>query len=291
MLAEPTPTADALPPSDISLPPIADDLFCQHCGYNLRTLTGEKCPECGTTLAGVRATVSQIPWVHRKEIGRVRAYWKTVWMVLFRRKRLAEEMARPVSFSDAQKFRWVTIAAAYLPVLLWNLILWIPRTTCPTDNPIVNFFWTSPAWAATLHLGAIVFLVAVTGVPSYFFHPRALPVKQQNRAIAMSYYACAPIVFLPLPVCISASAVLVEIASPDFVAVTLLTVATLLLAVFAQWWVNLIFLARRTISQCPRRAVWVTLCVPPLWGLLGLFAFVGIPGVIFYVWLVFRSLA
>ena len=44
------PTVSAAP-----LPTIAQDIFCQRCGYNLRGLTGNRCPECGGSLDGVRA--------------------------------------------------------------------------------------------------------------------------------------------------------------------------------------------------------------------------------------------
>jgi hypothetical protein len=43
-----------------------------------------------------------------------------------------------------------------------------------------------------------LFLMAMTGACSYFFHPRSLPIVQQNRAIALSYYACAPLAYTPL---------------------------------------------------------------------------------------------
>ena len=34
-------------------------------------------------------------------------------------------------------------------------------------------------------------LVLVTGVASYWFHPKSIPVVRQNRTIALSYYGCA----------------------------------------------------------------------------------------------------
>ncbi len=72
------------------------DIYCQKCGYNLRGLTAERCPECGRSLEGLRSPVSLIPWVHRREIGRLRAYWKTVWLVMFRQGQFCWEIARSV---------------------------------------------------------------------------------------------------------------------------------------------------------------------------------------------------
>ena len=89
-------TPSDAPPTAEHLP-IPSDLFCQQCGYNLRGLTSDRCPECGRSLDGLRGTVPPIPWVHRKEIGWFRVYWKTVWTATFRQQDLCDEMGRPVS--------------------------------------------------------------------------------------------------------------------------------------------------------------------------------------------------
>lgn len=96
-----------------------DELFCPACGYSLRGLTRGRCPECGLDLGPVRAAGSQMPWVHRRQIGWLRAFWRTVWFVTFRHKRIAAEIARPVSYRDAQLFRWVVAAHLVAGVLLY----------------------------------------------------------------------------------------------------------------------------------------------------------------------------
>src|SRR3990172_2603904 len=100
------------------LPEIRQDLFCQTCGYNLRGLTGNRCPECGGSLDGVRSLIPQIPWMYRKDTGRFRAYWRTVWFVMFRQAQFCDEMARPVSFRDSQSFRWITVLSVSTPCVL-----------------------------------------------------------------------------------------------------------------------------------------------------------------------------
>ncbi|MDO8631143.1 MAG: zinc ribbon domain-containing protein, partial [Phycisphaerales bacterium] len=179
--------------------PIAQDIFCQNCGYNLRSLTSDQCPECGRSLEGIRSETTRIPWVHRKKIGWFRAYWKTVRFVMFQQKEFCDEMARPTSFAASQGFRWTTVAFAYLPVLAADLMLWIERMPSPTDNEFITMFWSNVGLAAILHVGFLLFLVAATGAPSYFFHPRDVPIAQQDRAIALSYYACGPLSLLFLP--------------------------------------------------------------------------------------------
>ncbi len=107
---------------------IAQDIFCQDCGYNLRGLTGDRCPECGRSLEGLRSNVSKIPWVRRKEIGRFRAYWKTVWFVMFRQRQFCDEMARLVNYRDSQYFRWLTVLFACLPFAVAEMILQVQHT-------------------------------------------------------------------------------------------------------------------------------------------------------------------
>ena len=96
----------------------ADDLFCPECGYSLRGLTSDRCPECGLKLDFIESEVSLIPWERRREIGRVRAYWQTVFQVMCRNKMFCRAGYRSVSYRDAQLFRWVSILHAYATLLL-----------------------------------------------------------------------------------------------------------------------------------------------------------------------------
>src|SRR5438128_163233 len=65
-----------------SAPEIGHDPFCPQCGYSLRGLNPRDsaaaevcCPECGFAVDLRTLQQSIIPWVHRREIGRWRAYW------------------------------------------------------------------------------------------------------------------------------------------------------------------------------------------------------------------------
>jgi predicted RNA-binding Zn-ribbon protein involved in translation (DUF1610 family) len=86
-------------------------LICPECGYDLRSINSQRCPECGLAIDRATMSVSHLPWSHRQSIGRVRAYWRTNVLVILRPKRLAEEIARPVSFfacrnGRGRKVRW-----------------------------------------------------------------------------------------------------------------------------------------------------------------------------------------
>jgi hypothetical protein len=273
------------------LPTIAQDLFCQTCGYNLRGLTGNRCPECGGSLDGVRSLVPQIPWVYRKETGWFRAYWRTVWFVMVRQASFCDEMARPVSFRDSQSFRWVTVLMAGIPSVLPLLALhltWKAESfgdelfsqAIPAGWPLLVFF-----------VCCLLFLAAATGVPSYFFHPREIPTLQQNRAIALSYYACGPLAFLTLPILTCAAAILTgEARDPAISMLFIVLSVTLPIGAIVPWWLDLIHLARRLVPQKPQRAVYLGLGVPILWFLLALAFLFGAPLLVLGVFLVFASL-
>jgi len=279
---------DNAPVTMVPLSEIDQDLYCQTCGYNLRGLTGNRCPECGGSLDGVRSLVPQIPWVYRKELGWWRAYWQTVQFVMFRQARFCNEMARPVSYRDSQGFRWVTVAACCIPVFLAGIALMTFGARSPTHNDLFMVFWMG--WGGVWHACVPLFFAAVTGVPSYFFHPKGIPIEQQNRAIALSYYACGPLVFLFVPVLTCAAVILSSWRSEPVTMVFIVLSLTLPIAAIAPWWLDLIHLARRLVPQKPSRAVAVAVYVPLLWLLLAGLFLVALPVVFIYVVLIFASL-
>lgn len=169
--------------------PYPDDLYCPECGYSLRGLTSARCPECGLSLEFIRSDAPLIPWERRRQLGRLRAYWQTVFQVLFRTKRFCRASCRPVSHPDAQRFRWVTILHVYLPALAV-----LPVAHWANPNMLRDAVEETSGWFVTL-VGAWVLptLLVLTGLPSYLFHPRRLTTAQQNRAVALSYYGTAPL--------------------------------------------------------------------------------------------------
>jgi len=177
------------------------DLFCPACSYNLSGSVSAKCPECGYDLSGLRSRQCRIPWVHRRVIGRLRAYFATVWMVMFRNRRFCEEYARPTVYRDARIFQMVTVFFAFIPFVAVTLAAY---ATFPPDNDPVSGSPSTTAMLAygdvwpvvLLNLCVLLFLLVATGLPSYFFHARAIAVENQNRALALSYFTCAPAAFL-----------------------------------------------------------------------------------------------
>ena len=186
------------------------DFFCPECGYDLRAIQSERCPECGLVIDRASMSVSRLPWSHRDKIGFFRAYWRTM---LLGPKKLAAEMARPVSYPDAQRFRHVTVLIAWLPLAAWavGLALYNTPDLRHRIHAGTRLGWFLEAIVLLSGLFALwLFLLMASGVASYFFHPKRLPVVLQNRAVALSYYACGPLAWLWVPAVFAGLYALIE---------------------------------------------------------------------------------
>jgi len=153
------------------------DLICPFCGYNLRGTPGVKCSECGKEFDRSTMTVSQIPWSHRRKIGRMRAFVKTCWMVTWRPGKLAEEMNRPVSLKDAMAFRrvvWVLMCLPGWGVMGWAMgAEWFHWTDGRNDVADTLTKCVPMPWSGLLLVVTIgIFWWGITGGASLFFRPR-----------------------------------------------------------------------------------------------------------------------
>ncbi len=103
---------------------------CPRCGYDLRAAVEGRCPECGTVTLPEMLRASRIPWVHRKSLGRVRAYAATVWMVVRKPGVLPREMGARQKRRDAESFHRVSVfLAAGILTLCVGLVVrsaWVP---------------------------------------------------------------------------------------------------------------------------------------------------------------------
>ena len=280
--------------------PIETDILCPSCSYNLRGLTSDRCPECGLALDAIRSHTSQIPWVHRKKIGWYRAYWKTVWFVTTRRRQMSTETARPVSYKDAQKFRWLTVLHAYLPILAATAVLYAqaPASWTAPGSSFPGLMATRPAWlalafleiwpVALVHLGILLWLAAATGVASYFFHPRNLPVHLQNRAVALSYYANAALAFTFVPLLVGWT-ISESFGIDSWLTITL--VAVMLFIQLGAWWFDSVGMLVRTPGIRSARVRVMAVLLPVLWLVLAVVIIPGVPALILVALLVLDSLA
>jgi hypothetical protein len=198
------------------------DLFCPACGYNVRGTSSERCPECGLVLDRSRLAESMIPWTHRRQIGRVRAYFKTVWMVLRRPTLVGREVAKSQDWVDAVRFRRVTTGIVFVTLAIVAAVIWHRtadfETVLSSVNPISATMATgviaAPASPTKLDLTLVlltgwqfwgllplyigVLAVSFTGLMGCFFSSNRLNPEQQARARAISHYSAAPLALLPI---------------------------------------------------------------------------------------------
>ena len=145
-------------------------------------------------------------------------------------------------------------------------------------------------YSASLALGMFLFLA--TGIASYWFHPRAIPVARQNCSIALSYYACAPLAWLWLPAAILIPATNAD-RFPPFLQSTgrgLFLVSGILAAVLVLHWIviNIVFMYVATRGNALRTFAFA-LALPALW-MICVCVSAAVPAAAFYVALVVHSL-
>jgi hypothetical protein len=187
------------------------ELYCPECGYNLREIASERCPECGGRVDRSTLGQSVVPWLQRERLGRLTAFWRTVGMATFRTRFLALEMSRPARFDEAVKFRRLVVLHAWAPCALLMLGLFIAMFAQAGTG---DLFSSRDLLGSSLQLGGVLFgwlciwlfLMAVSAVASYAFHPGSLEIVRQNRAVALSYYACAPMAYTPLTIALGVGA-------------------------------------------------------------------------------------
>src|SRR5688572_2773768 len=113
-------------------------VLCPGCGYDLRAATEDRCSECGLAVDRASLEHSEIPWAHRRQIGRVRAFFKTVWMITSDVRSLRHEAAKPQSPSDAAAFRWWVVTFLVLGV---GVVIGAIHTT-RTRSTVLRQFWS-----------------------------------------------------------------------------------------------------------------------------------------------------
>lgn len=254
---------------------------CPECGYDLRGRSGALCPECGRRLSPEDLAGPFVPWSRQRARGPVRAFWSTVALVLLRYPRFRLLLERPVDYRAAQHFRALVILLLYAP--LFATVLGFIAGGQAGDLDVLRFGSVGGALATHLaiHACLVLFLIAVTGIPSYFFHPAGLSVERQNRALALSYYACAPLL-LALPAYVAAP-VGWHLGALGFytASVVFLAAGGLFVVVGVVWW--FVLLVRFALDALGSRAWRLIVLLVPLWALAAGLLLVVLPCLIFDV--------
>jgi hypothetical protein len=187
-------------------------VFCPGCGYDLRGTSGGRCSECGLVLDRAALGRSAFPWAHRTSHGRLRAFFKTVWLVTADAALLRHEAAKAQSPRDAASFRrWVAVMVsacfAGLVVIAINAGVIAHEALDPREfglPPPGKPRWAQDLlvpWSAGMTIAPALFAYStilaffVAGAPRSIFRTRG-PDDYRQTVEAISGYVVAPLVLL-----------------------------------------------------------------------------------------------
>jgi hypothetical protein len=228
----------------------------------------------------------------------MRAYLRTTWLAIRRPAQLAAEIARPVSLDDALAFRRVTTAVIALPFILVALIAVLSSGVMPMSSAVSMPREFGAEWVAIPFLAASgwFFVLTAAGVQSYWFHPSSIPVVRQNRAVALSYYATAPLAVMPIVLPIIVMLVAVEPWAERHQAmlwyvlpiIGLVAVTVVAVSIATTLSASAVML-RRTTHCGAARVVSLVVGLPIAWLLLAGIFLVAVPGAWLFVSLIVLS--
>lgn len=281
---------------------------CPHCGYDLRMIESERCPECGEPIDRAAIAQSRIPWALRKHRGSVRGYLQTVWMVTLGTQRLADEIHRPTGFRDARRFWFLTSLMVSIPFVVLFVGTWLTEGYVTTELPRVDPFDSTRSkevlafhydvlypWRLGVQLAWLmpfwIFLAVLTnlGMPSYLLDRRH-HAERRGRAIALSYYTSGALF----------GCAVFGLAAAGFATVSMFAdepvdasetigpvVAWIALAFIVLYWWRVASLVRRLNPG--RFLEWAIAFfgLPVLWLLNWGFWLLGVPWLLGYAWILF----
>ena len=178
-------------------------LLCGGCGFDLRATTAGRCPECGRPFDPKHTYANLIPWEQRKYVGRVRAYFRTAALAIFRPWQIAAKADRPINQRDARRFPRAGVVLGGLSALALGLVIrpGLVRhfdEAAETSNEwskLVTNYWSFGVAVIGVTLG----LWIATRWTAAAFGPRSMGEPQRSRARAIGHYAAgAALLWLPL---------------------------------------------------------------------------------------------
>ena len=225
-----------------------------------RARRARSAPSAGQSLEYLETDAAKIPWQDRGELGLFRAYCRTIWRSSRRHKLFAQALVHDVSYRDARRFQLITIGLVgliLLPIAVYCSLMFTPSGAS----------WHEHVAQSLASVAAVmIWLLMATGIPSYFFHPRDLETRLQNRLIAMSYYTCAPLGLLWIPIfvwCIPVAFVN-DVEAGIVLPIVGLSVVVMMFQVLS----NTMVLAHLTMPGLFGRRVLMQFGIPLIWLLL-----------------------
>jgi len=281
------------------------ELRCPACDYDLRALVGDRCPESGFQIDRAALAQSQIPWAHRDRLGNIRAYQRTAWLAWRHPGRMAMCVASPVDLRDARAFQRVTVLFTFVPAVVIGVayIIYYGRDYFSSGFPPVaaRFGYLLEWLLVVIFAGCLwLFLMAITSVAQYFFWSLGISETRRERAVALSYYASAPLAVSAIPMTLIIAAWMISNHRWDMSfqvrvidrLTELLVVATILILglQIGGWFSSTIVLLKRTTACGSGRVFAAVIGLPAAWVIVAFLFLVLLPFAALYLALMILSL-
>ena len=277
--------------------PVEADLLCGHCGQNLRGVASERCPECGGRFDRARIVTAVIPWEQRRQIGRVKAYWRTVYLITFRGPAITD--GAEVMLRSARIFRRWTLLLVCLtvlpPILIWKLndsgngsvSRSLVNIRIPDLSDLPEMFRNSWFFGTSM-VALCLWIISATGMCEWFFRSRRFSPAEQRRAVARSCYSIAPLAWMPVFALLAFLFLSVELSYDRVPAVfypaalifgTMVVLCGLCPLVYGWGVLRLLY----SITRSRFRMIAVVVLLPILWTFLAGFIFFGLQFAVNYL--------
>ena len=214
--------------------PIADAVLCARCGYDLRGLLENRCPECGETFDPSKFPSARLPWlIDRDTISA--PYLATVRQVIAHPWDLGRLVWMPVWVDEkrAERFRritmWIAIVCLCATAALGSWL--VSHDVLVVDTVILSMIPT--AWT---------FFELATR-PGRDLGHWAQGGQQNIRTIGLYHFCCAPLAMMPL---VPATVIAISLIGVGVTEVFLAAAGSLGVVLFVWWIVEVAFQAAST---------------------------------------------
>ena len=191
-------------------------------------------------------------------------------MVMFHPRKFAEEMNRPLTYESARAFQIITVTLVWLVIAAWiayaGSFEFRPKFRGPGA---LGWVLETVIFAAAV-LSMWPMLLMITRAATYWFQPAHMSIERQNRAIALSYYACASLAWLWLPSAMVVMFMVIDSLGARGILEQVSLVLTILaelvvLFILIDWYVVTVYLMKATTHAGGGRTFAMAITLPFLW--------------------------